>query len=128
MNMPKFFHCEICGNTVGLIDDGGASLVCCGKDMVEMTPNSVDASKEKHVPVIETEGNTVTVRIGSADHPMLEEHYIKWVYLLSEQGGQRKALRPGNAPCVQFALVEGDKPTAAYAFCNLHGLWVSTAK
>ena len=93
--------------------------------MTELVPNTVDAAQEKHVPVIEVSGNTVTVKVGAAAHPMVEEHYIQWVYLQTEKGGQRRCLTPGGKPEATFALVEGDKPLAAFAYCNLHGLWKS---
>jgi superoxide reductase len=93
--------------------------------MEALKPNTVDASHEKHVPVVEVDGNTVTVKIGVADHPMIPEHYIQWVYLETENGGQRKALKPGDKPMASFALTEGEKAVAAYAYCNLHGLWMA---
>ena len=98
-------------------------MICCGDPMTELVPGSVDASKEKHVPVIAADGNTVTVSVGAVAHPMLDEHYIQWIYLQTEQGGQRKCLTPGMEPKAVFALVSGDKAVAAYAYCNLHGLW-----
>jgi superoxide reductase len=100
----------------------GVPLVCCGENMEELTPNTVDASYEKHVPAVTVDGDRVTVKIGSAPHPMLEEHYIMWVYLQTEKGGQRKCLKPGEAPEAVFTLT-GDKPVAAFEYCNLHGLW-----
>ena len=119
----KFFGCEKCGNMVGFIKFSGAIPVCCGQDMTELVPNTVDASKEKHVPVIKVDGNNVTVDVGAAPHPMIDAHYIEWVYIQTAQGGQRKALAPNDKPSVQFALTEGDKMEIAYAYCNLHGLW-----
>ena len=85
--------------------------------------NTVDASKEKHIPVIKKEGSTVTVAIGSVPHPMTEAHHIMWVYLQTEHGGQRKCLNPDDLPAVSFTTID-DEPVAAYAYCNLHGLWV----
>ena len=78
---------------------------------------------EKHVPVCETSGNLVTVSVGSVAHPMLDVHSIEWIMLETEQGRQRKTLKPGDEPKAVFALVDGDKVTAVYAYCNLHGLW-----
>ena len=120
----RFFICRHCGNIIGMIRSSGVPVVCCGEPMQELVANSVDASKEKHVPAVEYKCNKVTVNIGDVPHPMTEEHYIQWVYLLTEQGGQRKCLNPGDEPKVDFALVSGDKPVAAYAYCNLHGLWI----
>ncbi|MGI6562759.1 MAG: desulfoferrodoxin family protein [Clostridia bacterium] len=119
----RFFICETCGNMVGLIKDSGSPLVCCGKEMKEMVPNTVDASKEKHVPVISVDGNVVTVTIGSAPHPMIDAHYIEWVYIQTEKGGQRKNLYPNDKPEATFILTDDDKLIAAFEYCNLHGLW-----
>lgn len=118
----KFYKCSHCGNLVGMIHDAGVPIVCCGEKMTELVPGSVDAAAEKHVPVIRVEGDTVTVSVGSVAHPMAEEHFIEWIYLQTERGGQRRCLAPGEAPEATFALA-GEKPVAAYAYCNLHGLW-----
>lgn len=123
MKECRFFRCDICGNLTGLIHDSGVRMVCCNQQMTELIPNTVEASKEKHIPVATVEGNNVKVAVGSVPHPMTEEHHIEWIYLLSEQGGQRKILKAGNVPEVTFALTSSDKPLAVYAYCNLHGLW-----
>ena len=123
MCQPKFFRCKICGNLVGMIHESGMPIICCGQPMTELVPNTVDASQEKHVPVVTVSGSGVHVAVGSVDHPMTEEHYIQWIYLHTEQGGQRKCLKPGDKPAADFALTEGDKLIAAYEYCNLHGLW-----
>jgi superoxide reductase len=120
----KFFVCRHCGNLVGLIFNQGVPLTCCGSQMEELVPNTVDASAEKHVPVVTAVGDTVTVKIGSVPHPMTEEHHIAWVYLETEKGGQRKSVFPGEA-CAEFVLAD-DKPLAAFGYCNLHGLWKTT--
>lgn len=122
-NKGRFYICRTCGNLVGLINNGGGKLVCCGKEMEELVPNTVDASTEKHVPVIEVEGNKVTVKVGSVAHPMLPEHFIQWIYLVTKDGAQRKCLEPGKQPEAVFALAEGDEVVGAYEYCNLHGLW-----
>lgn len=119
----KFFICEHCGNIIAMVENKGVPVMCCGQKMTELIPGSVDAAAEKHVPVVSVDGNLVTVTVGSVAHPMLPEHYIQWISLQTEQGNQRKVLKPGEAPTVQFALCEGDKVVAAYAYCNLHGLW-----
>ncbi|MEL4106329.1 desulfoferrodoxin family protein [Oscillospiraceae bacterium WX1] len=118
----RFFVCKHCGNLVGLILASGKPLSCCGDEMTALEPNTVDASREKHVPVVAVSGNKVTVTVGSVLHPMTEEHYIMWVYLQTASGGQRKCLKPGDKPEAVFTL-EDDTPVAAYAYCNLHGLW-----
>lgn len=95
--------------------------------MEEMIPGTTDGAKEKHIPVIEKEGNLVRVKVGSAEHPMLENHYIEWIVLETNQGYQKKDLAPGRKPEVVFALAEGEEVIAAYESCNLHGLWEAKA-
>lgn len=124
MTAHKFFICKKCGNMVGMIFDSKMPLTCCGEEMQELTPNTVDAAQEKHVPDVSVDGSTIIVRIGSVEHPMIPAHYIEWVYLQTEKGGQRKALKPGDKPLVTFSLTADDHPIAAYAYCNLHGLWM----
>ena len=120
----KFYICSHCGNLIGMIHDAGVPVVCCGEKMHPLTPNTQEASTEKHIPVVAVKDGTVTVNIGSVDHPMVEEHFIEWVYVQTENGGQRKALKPGDAPNVTFCLGD-DKAVAVYAYCNLHGLWIT---
>ena len=122
MREVKFFLCTHCGNIVGLINDAGVPLMCCGQKMKPLVPGEIEASAEKHVPVVDLDGNTVKVSVGIDSHPMTEEHRIKWVYLLTDRGGHRKCLSAGEAPEVSFALID-EKPIAVYAYCNLHGLW-----
>ena len=107
----KFYKCSHCGNIVAYVQDNGPKAICCGEEMTEL------------VPVVEVEGNLVKVTVGSTLHPMAEEHFIQWIALETEQGNQRKTLKPGQEPTVTFALVPGDKVVAAYEYCNLHGLW-----
>ena len=116
--------CRHCGNLVGMVNDSGVPMICCGEKMEALQPNTVEASGEKHVPVVTVEGSTVRVNVGSMDHPMLPEHFIQWIYVQTEHGGQRKALQPGDAPGAVFSLVD-DKAVAVYAYCNLHGLWMT---
>jgi len=123
MCKTKFVICRECGNLVEMVNDSGVKMICCGQEMQELVANTVDAAKEKHVPVVEVEGNKVTVKVGDVAHPMVEEHYIQWVYLLTENGVQRKCLKPGEEPVAVFAVAEGDKAIEAYEYCNLHGLW-----
>lgn len=118
-----FYKCSHCGNIIAYAVNKGVPVVCCGEKMQEIVPNTTDAASEKHVPVISVEGNLVTVDVGSVAHPMSEEHHIAWIALETEQGNQRKEIAHDAAPKAVFALVEGDKPVAAYAYCNLHGLW-----
>lgn len=118
----KFYRCKHCGNIVGMIHSSGASVVCCGDVMEELVANTVDTSKEKHVPVVTVVGNTVLVEVGSVTHPMEEQHYIQWIYLQTKNGGQRRCLAPGDAPKASFVL-DNDEVVAVYEYCNLHGLW-----
>lgn len=118
----RFFICKHCGNIIGQIFSSGVEIECCGEPMQELVANTQDASKEKHVPVATKNGDNVAVAVGSVLHPMIESHYIEWVYLQTEKGGQRKCLKPGDIPVAEFALTD-DKAVAAYAYCNLHGLW-----
>lgn len=128
MKEKRFFICEHCGNMIGIIKDSGVPIVCCGEDMTELVANTIDASAEKHVPDISVNGNLVEVRIGSVPHPMIEQHYIEWVYIHTEKGGQRKTLKPNDEPVVTFALTDDDKLISAYEYCNLHGLWKADYK
>ena len=123
----KFFQCKHCGNTAGLINDKGVPMVCCGEEMAELIPNTVEASAEKHLPVVAVAGDTVFVQVGSVPHPAQDGHYIGFIYLETEQGGQRKAIKPGAEPKAVFGLKE-DKPLTVYAYCNLHGLWKTEIK
>ena len=117
----RFYTCPSCHCVVGLIE-GGHVPSCCGQSMQELVPNSADASKEKHTPVVSVVGNSVMVEV---PHPMDEEHSIPWVYLQTKRGGQRKILAPGSEAKVVF-LLDQDEPVAAYAYCNKHGLWKTT--
>lgn len=124
----RFYICKHCGNIVGMIESSGVPIVCCGEEMSELIAGSVDAAKEKHVPVVSVSGNLVTVMIGEVPHPMEEKHYIQWVYLQTAKGGQRKCLKPGDEPKLVFALTDDDTAVRAYEYCNLHGLWVADIK
>ena len=122
MKNTKFYICPDCGLVIETIRHTGITPSCCGMKMDELVPNTVEASGEKHIPAVTVEGNTVTVNVGSVNHPMQDVHYIEWVQLVTENGSQRKFLSPGQEPNVVFTLT-GDKPLAVYAYCNLHGLW-----
>lgn len=119
----KFYVCEHCGNIITMVKNTGVPVMCCGQKMTELVPGTVDAALEKHVPVVETAGNVVNVKVGSVEHPMLEEHFIQWIALETNQGSQIKYLQPGQAPQASFALAEGEEVKAVYEYCNLHGLW-----
>ncbi len=119
----KFYLCEKCGNLVCAVQESGVPLICCGQKMVELVPGTSDGAAEKHIPVVTVQGCTVTVTVGSVAHPMTPEHAITWIALETARGAQRKALPPSGAPTATFALTQDDRPIAAYAYCNLHGLW-----
>lgn len=121
----KFFICKHCGNIIAIVESSGVPIKCCGENMSEIIPGTVDASKEKHIPVVRIDGTKVIVTVGSVEHPMLDEHYIQWISLQTKQGNQRKALTPGNPPEVCFSICPSDEVECAYAYCNLHGLWKS---
>ena len=122
MKETKFYICEKCGNVVTKLTNSGVPLVCCGQKMTELKAGVVDASKEKHIPVVELTENTVKVCVGSVTHPMSEEHNISWIYLVTDKGGYVKHLDPDKEPVASFAI-DNEKPIEAYAYCNLHGLW-----
>ena len=112
---------------VGLINDGGVPMICCGEKMIELMPNTVEASTEKHLPAVTVSGGNIGVQIGSAPHPMEKEHHITFIFVETEHGGQRKTLKVGEEPKASFAFSD-DKPLAVYAYCNLHGLWKTEVK
>ena len=122
MKNSKFYVCPHCGNIVEMVNDSGVNPVCCGKPMMELVPNTVEASGEKHKPDVSVGEGVVNVNVGSINHPMEEVHWIEWVQLVTDQGSYRKWLNPGEAPNAKFLLGE-EKPLAVYAYCNLHGLW-----
>jgi len=118
----RFFICKHCGNMIGLIQDKGVPMICCGEKMAELVPNTVEASQEKHLPAVTVKDGVISVAVGSVAHPMEEGHHISFVYVETEQGGQRKCLNVGAEPKLTFSLSE-DKAIAVYAYCNLHGMW-----
>ena len=122
MMKNKFYICHDCGMVIEAIHDSGIAPSCCGMKMDVLVPNTVDASGEKHIPAVSVKDGAVHVNVGSIDHPMQDAHYIEWVQLVTENGVQRKHLKPGEAPKVSFLLGD-EKPVAVYAYCNLHGLW-----
>jgi superoxide reductase len=116
----EVYKCEVCGNMVEMVHEGKGELVCCGKPMKRLIENTVDASKEKHVPVIEPSADGVKVKVGSVAHPMEESHYIEWIEIISGESACRTFLKPGDAP---EALFECKGEVTAREYCNLHGLW-----
>lgn len=119
----KFYKCEHCDNIIAMVKDSGIPVMCCGKKMTEIIPGTVEASKEKHIPVYDVKDNKVYVTVGSVEHPMQNEHYIEWIALQTKSGCQRKQLQPSDEPKACFAICDGDEVEAVLAYCNLHGLW-----
>ena len=114
--------CAHCGNIAFKLVDKGVPLMCCGQKMTELVANTTDAAQEKHVPVVEKDGDKLIVSVGSVEHPMTEEHHIAWIAVETKNGSQIKYLDHTGAPKVDFAL-GGEDVEAVYAYCNLHGLW-----
>jgi len=118
----QYYKCALCGNIVEVVHEGGGELVCCGQPMNMLKENSVDASNEKHVPVIEKTEKGILVKVGSIDHPMEEKHYIEWIEVTNGTWTQKKFLKPGEKPQAEFCVPFSDK-LVAKEYCNLHGLW-----
>lgn len=118
----KFFKCEICGNFVGMLYNGKVPMTCCGQEMKEVIANSIEASKEKHIPKVEKRERLLHVEVGSIIHPSTVEHHIEFIYLQTNNGGQRKCIDIGSEPKAMFMTLES-KPLEVFAYCNLHGLW-----
>lgn len=119
----EIYKCEVCGNIVEVLHGGKGELVCCDKPMNLIKANTVDAAKEKHVPVTEKIEGGVKVKLGDIAHPMEEKHYIEWIEIIADGKAYRQFLNPGKAPEATFN-VEADQVTAR-GYCNLHGLWKS---
>ena len=119
----KFYRCEHCGNIITFVHSAGVPVMCCGQKMTELVPGTTDGAVEKHVPVVEVQGSTVQVKVGSVEHPMLPEHFIQFIAIETKHGSQIKYLQPGEKPQASFVLADGDQLVAAYEYCNLHGLW-----
>ena len=118
----KFFKCEKCGNFLTLIEAKGGPLTCCGVSMKELTANTEEASVEKHLPDVTVTANGIDVAVGSVLHPMEAAHYIQFIYVETDKGGQFKHLELDESPVASFTFVD-EKPIAVYEYCNLHGLW-----
>lgn len=122
-NKRQFYKCSVCGNIVGLIENGGGTLVCCGQAMEELVPNSVDAAQEKHVPAARRQGGTLVVEVSRIPHPMTAEHHIAWIAVAQGDTTHRVTLDKTGQPRADFCVGEG--PLFVYAYCNLHGLWIA---
>ena len=117
----KIYLCRHCGNVVVKLIDSGVNVVCCGEDMMELVPNTVDAATEKHIPVINKLENGYEIKVGSVIHPMSEEHYISFIIIHTDKGFDVKYLNKNDEPVINY--VTNDKVLEVYAYCNLHGLW-----
>ncbi len=123
----QIYKCEICGNIIEVLHEGANSLVCCGKPMTLLKENSVDASLEKHVPVIEKINQGFKIKVGSIEHPMIPEHYIEWIEIIFNGISYKKFLNPGDKPEAEFCINANVNAEHAHIIarehCNLHGLW-----
>lgn len=120
-NLHQIYKCPICGNVVEVLHAGGGQLVCCGQPMELLSPKSEDVGFEKHLPVVEQLGNTVTVKIGSIPHPMEDGHYIEWIEVITDNQVYKKFLKPNEEAIAVFEITGNVIQTRCY--CNLHGLW-----
>ena len=117
----EVYKCNVCGNIVEVLHGGQGELVCCGQAMVKLVENTVDAAKEKHVPVVQKVDAGVKVKVGEIAHPMEEKHFIEWVEIIVDGKAYRQFLNPGETPEAVFK-VDAEQVTAR-EYCNLHGLW-----
>jgi superoxide reductase len=119
--LNQIYKCNVCGNVVEVVHAGGGELVCCGQAMELKQPKSEDEGAEKHKPVVERTDQGVVVKIGTVAHPMISEHYIEWIEIVTEHRTYKKFLEPGQEPQAEFFL-EAEN-IEARAYCNIHGLW-----
>lgn len=117
----QIYKCEVCGNIVEMLHKGAGELVCCEQPMKLYVENTVDAAKEKHVPVVEKADGGITAKVGSVAHPMEEKHHIEWIEVIADGKAYRQFLKPGDAPEASFTIDAADVTVREY--CNLHGLW-----
>jgi len=119
----EFYRCNKCKNIITFIQHPGCPVFCCGEEMTKLEPNTTDAAVEKHVPVVEREGNKVTVKVGEVAHPMTEAHLITTIILETKNATQIKQLTAEDEPMAVFYVADDDEVVAAYENCNLHGMW-----
>lgn len=117
----QIYKCEVCGNIVEMLHEGVGELVCCNQPMKLYEENTVDASREKHVPAVEKIEGGFKVKIGSIPHPMEEKHYIEWIEVIADGKAYRQFLKPGDAPEATFMIAASE--IIAREYCNLHGVW-----
>lgn len=121
----EFYICERCGNIISKIKSSGVPVVCCGQNMTKLEAGTSDGAVEKHVPVIVKDGNKIAITVGSVEHPMSEAHLIEWIAVETTKGAQRKMLTATDEPKAEFLMATGEEFVRAYAYCNLHGLWMA---
>ena len=121
----KFYRCSHCGNIVMAVEESGVPIICCGEAMKEIIGGTVDASLEKHVPVYSVKDNTVSVNVGSIEHPSTYQHYIQWIGISTDNRIQIVYLKPGDRPQACFKLCKDEKVQEVFCYCNLHGKWSS---
>lgn len=142
----KFYKCDVCGKIIVMLKKTPVPTICCGKEMKELIPGAVDGAHEKHIPVVKQDGkeipinvgtgiqpvivpvvkehdDRIAVNVGEVDHPMTDKHYIEFIILETNEGWEQKTLKPGDDPSAIFAIKNSEQVIAAYAYCNLHGLW-----
>lgn len=119
--LNEIYKCEVCGNTVEVVHQSGGTLVCCGKPMTKLAENSVEAAKEKHIPVTEKVQDGICVKVGEVEHPMLDNHYIEWIEVHTKNKIYRKYLKPGEKPQALFKVDE--EIIAVKEYCSVHGVW-----
>ena len=124
----KFYRCNICGNLVELVNTGGGELVCCGEPMEELVAKAEEEGREKHLPVVEQEGNKIIVKVGSIPHPMEEKHYIEWIAIAYNNRTHYSKLKPTDDPTTTFIVGEKFEKMEVYEYCNIHGLWKTVYK
>jgi len=117
----QVYKCEVCGNIVEVLHEGKGELVCCKQPMKLLVENTVDAAREKHVPVVEKTAEGIKVKVGSVAHPMEEKHYIEWIEVIADGKAYRQFLKPGDVPEATFNIAA--EQVTAREYCNLHGLW-----
>ena len=122
MKRSTFYKCDVCGAMAVKVVDGEGELCCCKQPMRVVEANTSDAAQEKHVPDVSVQNNILYAQVGSVAHPMEEDHYIQWVYVVTEHGVIARCLEPGHAPEATIAL-GSETPLEVYEYCNKHGLW-----
>lgn len=123
MNEILMYGCDVCGNIVTMVNDSGVIPYCCGGEMKELVSNTADTGVEKHLPVVRQTGSRVEVTIGRTAHPMNSEHHIEWILLVTDRGAYIRKFEPQQIPTAMFTIRYDEDVLAAYAYCNLHGLW-----